>query len=410
MKNQIPKNWQKVKLSDICFPISESFDFNKIKKFIFINTGDIKEGKFIHRNYFNESHLPGQAKKTIKKDDILYSEIRPKNKHFAYIDFNAEEYVVSTKLMVIRNRENVAPRYLYLLLTNKLTTNNFQTIAESRSGTFPQLTFDAIANYEIMLPDWNEQLSIFKFISSIDDKIEMNNKIAKNLEEMAQTLFKEWFIKFRFPGYEKAKFADSELGKIPKGWTVQNIGDICETFGGGTPRTNNETYWQDGQINWATPTDMTSLTGPFIFDTEKKITDKGLKNSSSRLLPIDSILMTSRATVGILAISKTPICTNQGFIAVVCSNYPSQYFMFCLIKNRLGQIRALATGSTFPEISRGVFRKIKIVLPDEDTVLQFNQIVKPMFEKIAIIMQENQKLAALRDLLLPKLMKGEIRV
>ncbi len=198
--------------------------------------------------------------------------------------------------------------------------------------------------------------------------------------------------------------------KSLRGTQFRQIEEICETYGGGTPSTTNDEYWQEGTINWATPTDMTSLTGPFIFDTEKKITDKGLKNSSTRLLSIDSILMTSRATVGILAISKIPICTNQGFIAVVCSNYPSHYFMFCLLKNRLGQIRSLATGSTFPEISRGVFRKIIVTLPDEDTVLQFDQIVKPMFEKIAVIMLENQKLAVLRDLLLPKLIRGEIRV
>jgi len=285
--------------------------------------------------------------------------------------------------------EEIENKFLYYLLLNSM--RYFSQFAVG--STVKSLRLPIFENLSVLLPSRVERENIVNTLSTIDDKIEVNNKIAKTLEQMAQNIFKEWFVTNK---------KDS--------WIEQNIGDVCKTYGGGTPSTKEIGYWKNGTIFWATPTDMTSLKGPFIFRTEKFITEIGLKKSSANLLPKGTILLTSRATVGILAISKVPISTNQGFICIVCKEPLSNFFMYCWLKRNVRLIQGLATGSTFPEISRGVFRKIKIVVPDNGTLDEFNGIVKPIFVQISKIIQENQKLTAMRDLLLPKLMRGEIRV
>ena len=213
--------WQKVKLGDLIESISVKHSFNK-NKLIFLNTSDILEGKVLHNNYSDIEGLPGQAKKSIKKDDILFSEIRPKNKRFAYVDFDSDDYVVSTKLMVLRKKSNnINNRYLYYYLTSDKTLNYLQTIAEGRSGTFPQITFNELKIIEIDLPPIEEQEKIANILSSLDDKIELNNKMKKTLEEMAQSLFKRWFVDFEFPNEDGEPYkssggemVDSELGML----------------------------------------------------------------------------------------------------------------------------------------------------------------------------------------------------
>ncbi|MFA0411612.1 restriction endonuclease subunit S, partial [Vibrio splendidus] len=147
----IPEGWEVNQLSDICKNHSQSYNLKSVDEVVFVNTGDVQEGDFLHKNYSPVVGLPGQAKKAIKEDDILYSEIRPKNKRFAYVDFDVSDYVVSTKFMVIQANEKVHPRLLYMILTRQNTIDEFNIIADSRSGTFPQITFKAISNLEFCM-------------------------------------------------------------------------------------------------------------------------------------------------------------------------------------------------------------------------------------------------------------------
>jgi len=418
IRNQIPKNWQKDNLENLLDILIDhrgitpkklggEWSVNGIPA---LSAKNIKTGKIVNEEdirFVSQKLYERWMPEKLESGDILLTSEAPLGE--LYFLKENKDYVLSQRLFALRtNRKKLNSRYLYYYLQGSIGRHE---LLRRLSGTAAEGIRQAeLRKINVEFPeDILEQEKIVSMVSAFDDKIEVNNKIAKTLEEMAQALFREWFVKFKFPSYQKIEFEDSTLGKIPKGWRIQNIDDVCETSGGGTPSTSNEEYWQEGTISWATPTDMTALKGPFIFGTEKKITDKGLKNSSTKILPTDSILMTSRATVGIIAISKIPICTNQGFISLVCE-YPSNYFMYCFLKSRLGEIKGLATGSTFPEISKGVFRKIRIVVPDREVALMFNFLVDPMFEKISKVMLENQKLAALRDLFLPKLMRGEIRV
>lgn len=218
---EIPEGWERMMLGDVAEPISRTHTFQGKREIIFINTGDILDGKFLHRDYSKISGLPGQAKKMIARDDILFTEIRPINKRFAYIDFDVtEDYVVSTKLMVIRAKKNIISKFLYRILIANDTLIEFQHIAESRSGTFPQITFDSIRNYSILVPSsFDEQYAIAKILSDLDEKIELNHQMNKTLESIAQTLFKRWFVDFKFPGYENKKFVNG----LPEGWEIKNI-------------------------------------------------------------------------------------------------------------------------------------------------------------------------------------------
>ncbi|MFA0457516.1 restriction endonuclease subunit S [Vibrio breoganii] len=184
----IPEGWEVNQLSDICKNHSQSYNLKSVDEVVFVNTGDVQEGDFLHKNYSPVVGLPGQAKKAIKEDDILYSEIRPKNKRFAYVDFDVSDYVVSTKFMVIQANEKVHPRLLYMILTRQNTIDEFNIIADSRSGTFPQITFKAISNLEFCMAPREIQDA---FVSQIMPMIKLQSSLKsenKQLAEMRDTL------------------------------------------------------------------------------------------------------------------------------------------------------------------------------------------------------------------------------
>ncbi|WP_369765326.1 restriction endonuclease subunit S [Flavobacterium sp. WC2429] len=184
----IPKGWEVKRLDEIAYKRVESFKFKGKEKVVFINTGDVLEGSFMHQNYMDVDDLPGQAKKAIYPEDILFSEIRPANKRYAYVDFNSEEYVVSTKFMVIRNNKLVNNKLLYRILTRSETTSEFQIIAESRSGTFPQITFDVIGHIQFALPKIDIQNKFQSIVGNWEEQYSNNLKENKSLTQLRDTL------------------------------------------------------------------------------------------------------------------------------------------------------------------------------------------------------------------------------
>jgi type I restriction enzyme S subunit len=318
------------------------------------------------------------------------------------------KYILSANQLRFRiDPDKADNKFVYYSLANKRMIRHIQSL--SANVGVPNFNLGMARNLELYLPDVSTQTRIAEFLGTFDDKIEVNNKIIRNLEELAQTIFKEWFVKFRFPDYEKVKMVDSELGRIPEGWGITAIGTVCRIVGGGTPSTTVAKYWANGDVLWATPTDMTSLKSIFIDSTDKKITEDGLHNSSATLLLEGAILMTSRATVGVMAIARQPIATNQGFISLEC-HFPSNLYMLNCLQRIKGQIQSLATGSTFPEISRGVFREIRVLIPDVGVHDRFVERIVPMYDEIYRLQKENEKLVQMRDLFLPKVMKGEVEV
>ena len=231
--------WKEYNITEVCDTISDTYR-DSAEKVVLINTSDVLEGKVTNHELVPNKNLAGQFKKKFQKDDILYSEIRPANRRYAYVDFEPKDYIASTKLMVLRSKPCILPKYLYYLLTNNTTIRNLHAIAVGRSGTFPQITYSELANIKFKLPSVDEQKEILSALLDFDDKIVVNKKICENLEAQAQALFKHWFVDFA--PFKDGKFVESELGLIPEGWRVGTIGDYCVIRSGFAFKSS---WWQD---------------------------------------------------------------------------------------------------------------------------------------------------------------------
>ena len=407
--------------------VSVTHSFSK-PELIFLNTSDIDRGRILHRDYTPVANWPGQAKKSIQKGDILFSEIRPANGRYAFVDFDADDYVVSTKLMVIRPKPGkVSPRFLYHFLTSRKITDWLQHLAESRSGTFPQITFDQVAELDLPRLMREEQRTIEELFDGLDDKIEQNRRTARVLERLARAIFRAWFVDFEpikakaagaasFPSVPQAvfdalptRFADSDIGPVPEGWDVKAIGDVVTTKGGGTPNTKNPEYW-GGEHCWATPKDMSRLSHPVLLDTERRITEAGVSSISSGMLPVGTVLMSSRAPVGYLGIARVPTAINQGFIAMVCDGPLPPTYVLNWALTSMDVIKAHASGTTFPEISKKNFRPLPVVLPMGDMVAAYQKTSDPLFDLLAACVKESLQLKLVRDYLLSQLLSETVRV
>lgn len=295
-------------------------------------------------------------------------------------------------------------------------------VQHAQGATMPSLNQEILRRIPLPLPSLSEQYSIADVLGSLDDKIELNRRMNNTLESLARTLFKSWFVDFdpirakaekRAPvgmDAETAELFPSAFdGAIPQGWRVNEIGKAVKVVGGSTPSTKEPKYW-DGGYHWATPKDLSALQSPILLDTERKITKEGVSQISSGVLPGGTLLMSSRAPVGYLAISEIPISINQGFIAMVCDSELPNYYVLNWAETNMEAIKGRANGTTFMEISKSNFRPMSVVVPTKKVIQKFIEQVEPLYKKIAANLRESHTLATLRDTLLPRLMSGEVRV
>lgn len=269
----------------------------------------------------------------------------------------------------------------------------------------PTLNQNHLHNLKIFVHGIDEQKKIASILSAYDSQIENNQKRIKLLEQMAENLYKEWFVRFRFPGYETAEFK----GGVPKGWKIKRIGEICDTIGGGTPSTTNSDFW-GGTIKWVTPTDITSNKSLPLIDVKEKITELGLKKSSAKMLPPHTILMTSRASIGFFGICEEEVCTNQGFISIIPGEDNLRMYMLHNLMMRKDEIVANANGSTFLEISKGRFRKMHMLIPTHELLCSFQKQAQKCFDTVLVLEKQIRLLTTQRDLLLPRLMSGKLSI
>jgi type I restriction enzyme S subunit len=270
------------------------------------------------------------------------------------------------------------------------------------------LTQGILKGLTTTMPRFAEQKAIAATLSALDDMIELNNQINKTLEEMAQAIFKSWFVDFE--PFKDEEFEESELGLIPKGWRVGKLSDVGEIIGGGTPSKSKPEYYSKKGIPWITPKDLSINKNKYISRGEIDISELGLRESSARLMPKGTVLFSSRAPIGYIAIAKNAVTTNQGFKSVVPFENISSEYIYLLLKNSINEIESRATGSTFKEISGGEMKKVPIILPPKEIIRKFNEIATTLGKIQASLEDENNILMSIRDTLLPKLMSGEIRV
>jgi type I restriction enzyme, S subunit len=244
------------------------------------------------------------------------------------------------------DEHRLTKRFLYYLFNTKNVRD--QISATATGGKVRHTAPERIGQVKFRIPPPHSQRCIAGVLSAYDDLIENNRRRMALLEEAARQLYREWFVRLRFPGHEHTRVANG----VPEGWEKKRIGDVADCVGGGTPSTTVSAFWEDGDVTWVTPTDVTRNSHFVLLDSEKKITEAGLQNSSAKLVPPHAVLMTSRASVGFFAVAGREVCTNQGFISIVPHEpmlWP--YFLFHL-SERVEEIRLMGSGSTYPEVSR----------------------------------------------------------
>ncbi len=306
----------------------------------------------------------------------------------------------------------------------------FQHTIQARTiygSTVNRIALTEMPHFPILIPPLDEQRAIANILGSLDDKIEANRRMNETFEATSRAIFKSWFVDFD-PVHARASgeqpigmdaetaalfpdhFEPSELGDIPAGWQVGEIGKEIEAVGGSTPSTKNPDYWEGGTINWTTPKDLSGLQAPVLLKTARHITEEGLAQISSGLLPRGTLLMSSRAPVGYLAIAETPVAINQGYIAMKCNKTLPNYYLLFWCQFNMTTIRGQANGTTFQEISKRNFRPLQVLVPSDAVMDAFVYFVEPLYQAIVDNLKQIQTLAEMRDSLLPKLISGQIRV
>ena len=318
--------------------------------------------------------------------------------------FSDGDYWPHDTTLWIKDFHRNHPKYAYYFLQ----TMGFERLDAGASN--PSLNRNHIHTIPVLWPPLPAQRRIAGILSAYDELIENSQRRIRILETMARALYREWFVHFRFPGREKLPRIASPFGEIPQGWEVKTVADAFVIFGGGTPSRKEDEYWEAGTIQWYSPSDLTGAGTMFMDDSSDHITERGLAQSSARMFAARSVMLSSRATIGAIAINTHPACTNQGFITCLPNDRVSLYFLFHWLMENVPTFQRMASGATFKEISRGVFKTIEFLQPPDDLVRRFEALAAPMAEQVLALQRQIQNLRRTRDLLLPRLLSGQVAV
>ena len=392
---KLPEDWVETTLGEVIETnkntISKDFKFTEIQ---YLDTGSITEGKIDSFQKFKLIEAPSRAKRLVNDNDIVYSTVRPNQKHFGFIQNPLDNLVVSTGFAVITSNEKSFSKFIYYLLTQNKVTFFLHQLAEQSASAYPSIKPIDIENLKIELPLIQEQKTIAKVLTAFDDKIENLQAQNKTLEQTAQTIFKEWFGKYQ---------VDDEL---PDGWRVGTIGDLTEIKRGGSPRPIKD-YISDSGYRWLKISDATATDSPYIFEIKEHIKIEGLKKTT--LKKAGDLVLSNSATPGMPKFLAVDTCVHDGWMhfpsSIVSNEY--LYLLFLHIRPRLVQ---QGSGSVFVNLKTDILRYYDTVIPSESTLLNFDKLIKPIFDKIYSNATQIQTLTKTRDALLPKLMSGEIRV
>jgi type I restriction enzyme S subunit len=399
----------------------------------FVDMGAVSAGS--RSAYASEQRLFNGGGSRFAVGDTLMARITPcleNGKIARFAGLPGEVGHGSTEFIVIRGREGVSDTDYAYYLTKWEGVSGYAISQMTGTSGRQRVPSEALDHLKVLLPPLPEQRAIAHILGTLDDKIENLRRQNETLEVMARALFKAWFVDFEpvraklegrwqrgqsLPGlpvhlYDlfPDRLVDSELGEIPEGWRHSTIGEEVKVCGGSTPNTKEPEFWEGGQHCWATPKDLSALKFPVLLGTDRKITDAGLAKISSGLLPVGTVLLSSRAPIGYLAIAEVPTAINQGFIAMKCDGVLPNIYVLLWCRESMDAIVGNANGSTFQEISKSNFRPLRVTVPSEPVLTSFTKLAGSLYRQLAGNERESRTLAALRETLLPKLISGELRV
>ena len=377
----------------------------------YLDTGNITENQIDTLQIFQKGEkLPSRAKRKVEKGTIIYSTVRPNQKHFGYFDTHSNDLVVSTgfaTLDVIDPRIN--SKYLYYLLTQNSVISQLQSIGENSTSSYPSIRPEDIGNLSFVFPDIDIQNKIADILTSIDKKIQINNQINQELEAMAKTLYDYWFVQFDFPDQNGKPYKSSggkmvyhpELKReIPEGWGVEKLEKIANITMGQSPKGTSYNEVGEGMLFFQGSTDF-----GWRFPVARQYTTE-----PSRIAEEDDILLSVRAPVGTLNIADTRCCIGRG-LAAINSKVGANSYIFNVMQDFKKLFDKMnSVGTTFGSITKDDLYSLQLVYPPNELLMRFDQSVKSFDREIKNRSRQNQGLTQLRDWLLPMLMNGQVKV
>ena len=408
------------KISEVCdinsFNLSKNDNLNAIN---YLDTANLNVGTVDELQYMEvgKDKIPSRAKRIVRKNDILISTVRPNQKHYGIIKNVAKNMVASTGFAVLTPKEDkVDPGYIYNYLIQDHITTYLHSIAESSTSTYPSIKPSVIGDLEVDLPPLEEQKAIAHILSTLDDKIEVNNQINKTLENMAQAIFKQWFVDFEFPNEDGEPYkssggemVESELGMIPKGWGVGEISDVVEFLGGFSFMSKD--YLETGKYKVITIKNV--LDGKFDSSSVKYLDIIPEKVKDVQKLEKGDILMSLTGNVArVCIVSENDCLLNQRVAKIQEKSRFSRGYIYVLFRSQLVKeiLLAIAKGTAQLNLSPVEAQKMKIIIPCDKVIDKISVIYDSLFNLLLQSTDEIKLLEKFRDSLLPKLMSGEIRV
>lgn len=396
--------WRRVTVSEVCDLIVDCVNktapiVEEITPYKMLRTTNIKGGRIDRENcrrVTQDTFKKWTRRAEVKRGDVILTREAPVGE-VGYVDFDDTVFLGQRLMQYRANPAFLEPRFLLYTFLSKDLQDQFA--AHDGSGsTVSHIRVGDCSKFQLNIPPLPEQKAIARILGTLDDKIELNRRMNVTLEAMARALFKSWFVD-----------AVPDESALPVGWELSTIGAESKVVGGSTPSTKSPEFWEDGEFHWVTPKDFSSLQSKVLIGSSRKVTLSGLDQISSGLLPERSVLLSSRAPVGYLALTKIKTAINQGFIAMICHGRLSPEYVMLWADSIMDKIKQAASGTTFAEISKATFRPFPIIVPPAEQMRQFTHIVGALYERIAANERQRVTLAQARDTLLPRLLSGEVR-
>ncbi len=431
----VSDGWGSLRLGDVCTKIGSGATprggqevYLKDGPYALIRSQNVHNNRFNYDGlaFINQQQATALDNVEVFADDVLLNITGDSVARACQVAPDVLPARVNQHVVIIRPDPNkLSPRFLrYFLVCPEIQAMLLSWAGSG--GTRNALTKGMIESLDVQAPmDVAEQRAIAHILGTLDDKIELNRRMNETLEEMARALFKSWFVDFdpirakmegrdtglppEVDGLFPDRLMESELGEIPEGWEVGVLDDAIELLSGGIPRTSVASYW-NGDIPWYTAKDAPSLSDIFALDTERSITQAGVENSSTKILPVGTTIITARGTVGSLACLGIPMAMNQTCYGIQGAQGYSDFFTYWTIRKAVDELQSRTHGTIFDTITRQTFKIVDMVLPPVNVTEAFECTINPIMERILNNLHESQTLTVQRDALLPKLVSGEVRV
>lgn len=399
--------WKEVYIKDICTVLGDGLhgtpEYDEKGDFYFINGNNLQEGHIT---------IKKDTKRVSQKEFLKYQKELNDRTILVSINgtignvakYNNEPCILGKSACFFNVKEDIDRNFIYYVISSPHFKKSI--IQQATGTTIKNVSLKQMRDYHFLIPvNLSDQRKIAGILSALDSKIENNNKINANLEAQVEALFKSWFVDFT--PFKDQPFVDSELGPIPQGWKVGKLGDYCECVLGGTPSRSESSYW-NGDIAWINSGEVNKFR---ICTPSEFITSKGLDNSSTKLLPKKTtVLAITGATLGQISILEIDSCANQSVIGIKQNDNMPYEFIYPTVKVNIKRLLNLQTGGAQQHINKNNVQNLFIVYPPKFILQKYKEHTKCIYSKISTLCFENQRLAALRDTLLPKLMSGEIKL